>query len=407
MKQTYFFYSLLFFVVQFKLSFAQWQKVPDFPGLERSGVHAFTIGETAYLIGGSTGNNTLNEVWAYNMRTRTWTQKRNFKGTRRESGVAFALNGKGYYGLGIVENKYSADFWSYDPERDEWKQLSRFSGPPRANGIAFTIGDKAYVGAGYVGYTLTDSTIWEKWYSDFWEYDSGTDTWTRKASLPEGFNSGIGLACRGKGYAGFGRKETDTQIGSINSVSDFYEYDPGLDEWHALPKGPMHRENAIGFVLNDEIFVLGGFSLKPQASIVANAAKYTIDKGEWRSVPDFSGGGILGGVAFTHSNQVYLGTGMNQFVKPRRDWWMYNGAYNLDGFLIYPNPIAQGVLKFETSFLEDTYAYAILSVDGRILKEGYGEFWENTIDVSELADGIYLFKYTSATISSTVKFVKR
>lgn len=72
----------------------------------------------------------------------------------------------------------------------------------RKNATAFTIGQYAYVGLGETrdsaAYPYTD-------FSDFWKYDSNTDSWTQIADFPGTAKvNAVGFSINGIGYVGTG-----------------------------------------------------------------------------------------------------------------------------------------------------------------------------------------------------------
>src|SRR5262245_51025179 len=81
--------------------FSQWTQKQSMGGIPRSFATGFSIGDTAYVVGGYDGNGVLFEdVWAYDRTNDTWTQKGNFAGGFRSGATAFTVNGKAYFGTG-------------------------------------------------------------------------------------------------------------------------------------------------------------------------------------------------------------------------------------------------------------------------------------------------------------------
>jgi len=102
-------------------------------------------------------------------------------------------------------------------------------GGGRDAAVAFTIGNKIYSGGGAGNGNR-----------DFYEYDTQTKLWTKKANIPgvdtnRGF--AVGFAVNGKGYVGLG---TDGIYAPV-VLADLWEYDPASDTWASkanYPGGP-------------------------------------------------------------------------------------------------------------------------------------------------------------------------
>ncbi|MEI7513689.1 MAG: galactose oxidase, partial [bacterium] len=54
-----------------------------------------------------------------------------------------------------------------------WTQKANLPGTKRMGAIGFSIGNKGYIATGNNN----------SWWSDFWEWDQGTDTWIQKADF--------------------------------------------------------------------------------------------------------------------------------------------------------------------------------------------------------------------------------
>ena len=80
---------------------------------------------------------------------RTWYQRAHHGGDARHRVTAFSIGNKGYLGGGHVNSgvliTYS-DYWEYDPATNTWTQIADYGGGQRYHSSAFTIGNAAYVG---------------------------------------------------------------------------------------------------------------------------------------------------------------------------------------------------------------------------------------------------------------------
>ncbi|MDP4278878.1 MAG: galactose oxidase, partial [Bacteroidota bacterium] len=114
-----------------------------------------------------------------------WTQLTDlskFGGKARASATCFVIGKKAYVCCGRSgwRDGFLKEVWEYDSETDTWTRKRDFPGPARVKAVAGVIGTKAYMGMGAVGAYEPKNL-----FKDFWEYDSQTDTWTQKAAFPD------------------------------------------------------------------------------------------------------------------------------------------------------------------------------------------------------------------------------
>ena len=76
--------------------------------------------------------------------------------------------------IGLNDNK---EFWAYYTENNTWEKRADFPGTPRTYGTGFVFENKIYFGTGYSGRFSTNLTKLNDW----WEYNTDTDKWTKKA----------------------------------------------------------------------------------------------------------------------------------------------------------------------------------------------------------------------------------
>src|SRR5207248_754225 len=103
----------------------------------------------------------------------------------------------------------------------------------------FVIGSNAYLGSG------SSST-------DFWEYNTGLNSWTQMANFP-GINTdgSTGFSIGGKGYLGLG----------VNQSSGFWAFDPSSNLWDSIAVFPAGaRADVPAFVINNKAYLGTGFS---------------------------------------------------------------------------------------------------------------------------------------------------
>ncbi len=223
-----------------------WTQKADFAGGARYGCTGVSIGVKGYVGFGvdSIGNTWKNDFWEYDPVSNTWTQKTSLPGLVRKHATGFAVGNKGYItGGGYSNGTTLSDLWEYNQNNDTWTIISNvfpYSGPGRESAVAFSIGTMGYFGTGLDG---TGSP-----YDDWWEFDTGSNTWSQKANVPGSPRFGAcGFSIGTKGYLGCGF--------SVNASysSDFYQYDPNTNTWATQDSAngytPWARHYSVGFSL--------------------------------------------------------------------------------------------------------------------------------------------------------------
>src|SRR5262245_52242695 len=134
----------------------------------------------------------------------TWVQKATFPGNGRQHPFSFSIGTKGYVGAGVdATNTYSyTDFWEYNTGSNTWSQKADFLGVFASPLVGFSVNGKGYAGG-----------IWK----DFWEYNPGANSWTRKADFGGALVTGsrtyaAAFAIGNKGYIGTGYSGVSTSF---------------------------------------------------------------------------------------------------------------------------------------------------------------------------------------------------
>jgi N-acetylneuraminic acid mutarotase len=169
-----------------------------------------------YAIGGAGEYSfSLDAVHAYNVATNTWSRKASLPSRLYSTNGAGVINGKIYVSGGLY--------------RDEWSQA------PDPFGTLYV-------------------------------YDPRTDTWTRKAYMPEQGATGVTGVIDGKLYVvstcyeavpnEFYFMECDAVEGGRSGASNFFRYNPVTDRWVRLPR--PRGEYHMGGVLYGKLYVVDG-----------------------------------------------------------------------------------------------------------------------------------------------------
>lgn len=329
----------------------EWTTLPDFPGLQRGFSYAVTTDDKAYLGFGYYENDVtgegaiLNDLWEFDPISETWTELATCPCVERFHPAMVQVNDKIYVGLGANGFGDLDDWWEYDIASDTWTEKTGFPASERHHPYYFGIGDYAYVGFGH-----HDSEI----FNDFYQYDPATDTWVTLDDFPDqGRVAGTQFSYAGKGYILSGQGETHNNL----PTGEFWEYDPDSDNWIELDAHPNGGRWAPGsFVIEDEVFFTCGEA----------------NTGEKRDLMKF-----------------YLGPPVSV------------DEFDAAHLSLSPNP-STGMVNITGIAFENTTA-TIFDTAGQLVHESLLN--SNSIDLTHLLPGIYIFQVQNAQGVVTEKLV--
>ena len=115
----------------------------------------------------------------------TWTKKADFPDSSRNEGIGFSIGSKGYFGVGqkqveLFVYKSYTDFWEYDSETNTWTQKSDFPGKERLGTQGFLVHGKIYVGLGYFIAPYGANAGSNEYLTDLYAFDPAVNTWSKK-----------------------------------------------------------------------------------------------------------------------------------------------------------------------------------------------------------------------------------
>jgi N-acetylneuraminic acid mutarotase len=183
-----------------------------------------------------------------------------------------------------------------------WEEMKNFPGCIRIEAAGFWIGEKFYTGLGF-GY-LDDNFQNLDNLNDFYEYDTSTKTWTRKADFPGiGRMKAASFSIGEKGYIGFGQSLVNCDQGCDQvAYRDLWEYDPIQDRWETAGTYDQVEEGATiyskSFPVNGKVYITLGFDLWA----FDPSDKSLVKTG---SLPE----NLILISGFVLNNRIYLGTG--------------------------------------------------------------------------------------------------
>lgn len=244
----------------------------------------------------------------------SWIAKTDFGGSKRVGAVGFSIGTKGYIGLGEGGNPYSSDFWQYDSQSNTWTQVANFGGGRRTNAVGFCIGNKGYAGLGYNGGSCP---------TDLWEYDPSLNYWIPKANLPaDGRYTAIGFSIGNFGYIGQGQNNN-----LLGYYKDFWQYDPSTDHWTQKRDFPEVQRMGTAFSINTKGYVGIGNISSCYATVFY---EYDPALDVWTSLADFPPGLRTSAISFSIQGKGYVGTGLDLHGPGHgtNDLWKYDPQTN-------------------------------------------------------------------------------
>jgi len=242
----------------------------------------------------------------------TWTSKATIPTKRWYPGCA-ELNGKIYVVGGQGEDSpYSSqnNLEVYDPSTDSWGVLSPMQ-ESRWGAMVVAYGEKIYVIGGLTGSFVngfTSTNVVE-------EYNPSTDTWTTKSSMQTERGWGGGVVINDTIYVFGGYKKQSGQ--DLSTIEKYY---PPDDVWTLSSiTMPSARSTFMTAKVNDNIYLIGGWG----SNLVE---EYNVISSKWHSkstLPVATGGG---GVAVDDSLIYIIGgrsTDFNEFqcYNTKTDLW--------------------------------------------------------------------------------------
>lgn len=251
MKNVSFILLLLISHISISQSFI-WEQQRTFPGGARSEAISFVLGDTAYVGTGRNSSDFFKDFHKYDQVTDTWTQISDFPGDARYGAVAFSIGGKGYVGTGTDGTNEFKDFYAYDPTSGSWTAVADFGGSARHFAASFALDEMGYVGTGRDD---TDET------SDFYRYDPTANTWSLVASLGTDNlrQEATGFSISDKGYISSGFVITDDFATIV--YSDVFEYDASTNSWTNKVFADVklsNKQSSAALVLDGKAYLIGG-----------------------------------------------------------------------------------------------------------------------------------------------------
>ncbi len=365
----------------------------------------FSIGQMGYITTGA-GNFYNSDCYQYDPSNDTWTRLANFPGGPRSFAYGVESGGKGYVGFGLVASStsvtYYNDLWEFDASNNTWTQLASCPGQGRRHPAMVSTPGKVYVGCG-------DGATGNL--NDWWEYDIATNTWTQQANLPAAVRHhpyffGIG----DDAYVGCGHN-------GQSIYKDFFKFNAVTKAWTAIPSLPTQgRVAGTQFAYGGKGYLLSGQGEDHRNLATGEMWEYDPATNAWTSKTAHPGTGRWAPGSFVINNTVYLtsGAGFGNSQIDISDLWKFdlpaavavNDIVKDNNINLYPNPAQEELF---ISIDKKIKSIKLTTIYGAVLEASYEITASSkaTIDITNLAAGIYLLQVESEGTISTKQFVKQ
>jgi N-acetylneuraminic acid mutarotase len=407
-----------------------------------------------YVVGGVEWESTsggwlgipMARVDVYDPLSDSWELKANLPEPLGEGGIC-SLDGKIYVTGGIsghsTDPQRHKNLFVYDPELDEWKsKADMISG--RAHHVSLACKGKIYV---FSGNGSTTAGVAAE------AYDPEQDQWSEIAPMPYGVFHSSGCVINDEIYLFGGVKHW----GQVSQSSGILKYNPDNDEWTIYGYMPEQHWQHTVYEFGGKVYLIGGREMyhtgleyrnRVSSKVYAyelsslylkeNLPDVTLDKGETFNL-DLS-------EYFGHQKQesfsINVCTGQDEIVSDSlADQVLYlhgleagsdqvhirvqsgndqfGGKFNVTvnpatgiadpqathtDLQLFPNPAGdQLTIQLQK---EGPHTYSICTASGQQAMEGILSGSSQTIDLSELDNGMYFIKVNSSERTVIRKFLK-
>jgi len=284
-----------------------WKRKRDMP-TGRAVISACVVNDTIYVIGGYDPNGVnyaANE--AYHPATDTWKVKkplpkgRAFLSTAAVNGIIFAIGG-GFPNA-------TTEVLAYDPVTDTGWTPKAVLLSPRFGASAAVIDGIIYNVAG------------NHFNSDCEAYNPATNTWTKKADIPNTAGGVMVTSLNGMLYA-FGG-------GYSSPFSTVCLYSPGTGQWTSKASMPTPRATSQVCVVEGKIYVLGGYA-SAMGEVLADVEVYDPATDSWVKKPDMPFKLTMFGAAVVNRKIYVIGGTSDWGWAHGTQVWEYDPAFHTD-----------------------------------------------------------------------------
>ena len=257
-----------------------WEVITQLP-TQRSGIAAAVVNDKIYVIGGTLENieapDGVSTVEEYDPQTNTWRQVADMP-TRRYYPKAAVVNDTiyvfgGWYEVKGVKTEYPVRVEAYDPITDTWTRKKDMP-VPRVHPAVGAVDGKIFIIGGSTGWGWENERRMDR--VDI--YDPATDTWEQGPKMPTRRDAYLGGVVNNHIYVIGGYGPPGGQV-----LSAIEEYDPISCQWQRKKDMLNVKFSFRTAVVEGEIYVIGGIQAFPQ--YLATVDVYNPQTETWRDIP--------------------------------------------------------------------------------------------------------------------------
>jgi N-acetylneuraminic acid mutarotase len=230
----------------------------------------------------------------------SWQQQPYLPSSARHAPCGFEINGSVFFGTGQDAALVSYnDLWEFNTATQQWTQKASLPGPARLGASAFSLGVLGYVCCGWTR-TMNPAVA----LNDAWQYDPVSNNWAAIDSFPGvGRYTAFTFTIGDIGYVGGG-----IGIGGPNVQSDVYGYDQLSGMWTQVASCPTALQSASGFALNGKGYIAGGYS----TALLDSVSRFDPVANNWAPLNNLPQA-LAGAFAFVVDGIPFVGCGINSF----------------------------------------------------------------------------------------------
>jgi N-acetylneuraminic acid mutarotase len=364
------------------VTFGQWEQKAD-PIFTKDHGIGFSLGGDGYVLtGGANGQvfTATKDFFKYDPNTDSWEQLTDYPGPARGYGIGDTWDGKLYFGFGIgSDNGLLDDLWSWDPISNVFTELPSCPCGGRVHPALVAVDGKVYAGAGGAAGNL----------NDWWVYDIDNQTWAQRTNIPETRHHPYQFEIDGEVYVGNGHR------------SSWYKFDANANDWIQIADLPT-RVAGAQFSYNGKGYALSGAD--NDHNVFGNGEFWEYDPilDTWTALPPHPGNSRFAPTQFVIDNYIYFLAGyyrMGGTITPETTMWRYqlgpdlvsiNGDMNSqEEISIYPNPASNEINITMTKKVSNMAIINIYNLSGQLLMSNN---YASVLDISTLNNGMYLIE---------------
>ncbi len=262
----------------FSLNTNKWRQLTSIPHVEQCNFGLAVMNNELYVVGGCF-NQSLQETpvhpfgFKYSPRNDKWTSITPLLHDR--GGFYLGSVGEKLYAIGGIEEQDiphdSTACERYDPNTNKWSEIVAMPGCRKQNAGA-TYGNEIFISGGL---------DWDVVLASFICYNVDNNTWNILSPMPTPRADHCMAAHEGKLYVGGGWFE-DNNSGNRILVHSLDCYDLVTDQWEAVTHVPSPRYLASLTVLEDTLYLIGGFDQSGFHKATKKIDSYDITKKCWK-----------------------------------------------------------------------------------------------------------------------------